>query len=135
MGQDVTQPAIALVAEKNPHLGEAITDSLELLGFEPIIVSSEPAAVVVLAEVGEPDLLICDANFGAEPKSYAYVRATLSAAPDLPVVIASTPEKPIPADLKGRIAIAEKPFGREQLIEGVVLAKKLVEAPKSKGGM
>lgn len=130
----MTQPPIAVVAEPNPILGEAIADSLEVLGFEPIVVPSEQAAAEVLRVIGEPDLLVCDANFGAVPRPYAYVRATLARVPYLPVVIASTPDTLVPPDLKDRIAIAEKPFGQPQLISGVLRARTLVETAKPNEG-
>jgi DNA-binding NtrC family response regulator len=121
----MSTPPTAIVAEPSPALGEAIADTLEVLGFDAVVVPNEEKAADAIARLGEPDLLVCDAGFGAEPKPYAYVRTTIARAPLVPVVITSTPDMPVPADLKGRMAFAEKPFGKQQLLDGVDAAKKL----------
>jgi DNA-binding response OmpR family regulator len=128
----MTHPRIAIVAEKDPVLGEAIADSLEVLGFDPIIAPSEKVADTVMEAVGEPDLMVCDADFGAAPRPYAFVRSTLAKAPYLPMLIASTPRSPVPRDLEGRIAIAEKPFGKAELVKGVKHAEELVAGDETR---
>ncbi len=112
----------AIVAEASEPLGEAIADTLEVLGYDAIIVPDEKKAAAIIEAIGEPDLLVCDAGFGKEPTPYAYVRTTIARAPYVPVLITSTPDNPVPPDLKHRIAFAEKPFGKKELIDGVETA-------------
>jgi hypothetical protein len=121
-------PPVAVVAEQNPALGETIADSLEVMGFEPVVVRNEHAAAEALDATDVPKLLVVDANFGQVPRPYAYVRTTLAKAPFLPVVIANTPDNPIPPDLAKRVAFAEKPFGKQELADGVEAAQTMASA-------
>ncbi|WP_250633995.1 hypothetical protein [Pinirhizobacter soli] len=115
---------VALVAEGDRVLAETLADSLEVMGFDPVVVRNEGAAKRVLDEIGEPDLLVCDAVFGKGRQPFVFARKEALQAPRLPVVVTTTPEAPTPADLRGRVSTAEKPFGKVDLQEGVIGARK-----------
>ncbi|HNJ73895.1 MAG TPA: sigma-54 dependent transcriptional regulator [Pseudomonadales bacterium] len=109
-----------LVIEDDLDLAEALTETLELAGFDACSVNSGEAALARLEQI-EPGLLLCDVNMPGMD-GHQLLQQVKGSRPMLPVVLMTaygSIEKAVQAMRQDAADYLVKPFSSERLIETV----------------
>ena len=107
-----------LVIEDDLDLAEALTETLELAGFDACSVNSGEAALARLEQI-EPGLLLCDVNMPGMD-GHQLLQQVKGSRPMLPVVLMTaygSIEKAVQAMRQDAADYLVKPFSSERLIE------------------